>query len=157
MLCIRGLLYQHLPLVYPHLNLQFNSFNLQIVLIDFFVEAMKRKLINNNHSSTTLLLQDGMQHHLITVKVRESTHISSIENLEEILDIPIMTIKTTFQNINTIATQHVASLYFYTNEDLKITNSSPIYKIPHTILQKMVVVENQFNLCSKHKLSQLLR
>lgn len=41
-----------------------------------------------------------------------------------------MTIKTTFQSINTIATQHVASLYFYANEDFKTSKSSSIWR-PH--------------------------
>src|SRR6202049_690299 len=124
-LCVKGLPYQKDPPidVDPNLTIQFIEFT--YCNDRFSPEAIEAK-INKYKPLIDSIASRGWKIEpliVITARARATTHIPSMKILENNLRIPMVTIKNTFKNINTIAIQYAMSILLHKR---RIENHQPL-------------------------------
>ena len=131
-ICVRGLPYQNDPPVEigPNLTIQFIDFT--YCNDKFSPEAIKAK--NNKYRPLIAsIAAKGWKIEpliVITAGARAIAHIPSMKLLETNFKMPMLTIKNSFKNINTIAIQYAMSIVLHKR---RIKNQQPIptLQTPH--------------------------
>ena len=111
-LCIIGHLYNHPPLKAPTLGLTIHFIEFTYCYDRFVVQTLNRKTTNYQPLINNIITRGGNIASLIVLvaSARATTHIPSMKNLQTMLKLSIMKIKSTFKQINIIAIQYAHSI-----------------------------------------------